>query len=156
MSDDDTSTTRSCSDCKRKNVPVEEFDGFKTCNSCRESAKNRKRDDENSNKKFNYKTLYNSYKSNDPEFSLTLEEFVEMVVGRCTYCGHRDLTRGYNGVDRVDSSMAHIQGNCVTACWTCNRMKGDMDVHDWIRHVARIAHFCNHLLVGHPAHGLAP
>ena len=119
MSDDDTCTTRDCSDCKRKNVPIED-----------------------SNRKFNYKTLYNSYKSNDPEFNLTLDEFVEMATSKCTYCGHRDFTKGYNGVDRVDSSMAHIQGNCVSACWTCNRMKSDMDVHEWIRHIARIVEYC--------------
>jgi hypothetical protein len=142
MSDDDTCTTRDCSDCKRKNVPIGEFGDYKTCNTCRESAKTRKRDDENSNRKFNYKTLYNSYKSNDPEFNLTLDEFVDMATSKCTYCGHRDLSKGYNGVDRVDSSMAHIQGNCVACCWTCNRMKSDMDVHEWIRHMARIVDHC--------------
>jgi len=142
MSDDDTSTTRDCSHCKRKNLPLEEFNGFKTCNTCRENDKNRKRDEEDSSRKFNYKTLYNCYKSSDPEFSLNLNEFVEMIVSKCTYCGYRDLTKGYIGVDRVDSSMAHIEGNCVACCWTCNRMKSDMDVHDWIRHIARIVEHC--------------
>ena len=142
MSDDELCTHRDCSHCKRKNLPIEDFGGFKTCNTCRENDKNRKRDEEDSSKKFNYKTLYNSYKSNDPEFSLSMNDFVEMLVSKCTYCGHRDLTRGYIGIDRVDSSMAHIEGNCVACCWTCNRMKSDMDVHEWIRHIARIVEYC--------------
>ena len=137
MSDDETSTTRYCSDC-RKTKAIEDFGGFKTCNACRDRGKDRKRDDESCNKKFNYRSLYNSYKNDDPDFDLSLEDFVEMVVSKCEYCGYRDLAKGYIGVDRVDSSMPHILGNCVPCCWVCNRMKGDMDVHEWIRHMNRI------------------
>lgn len=44
----------------------------------------------------------------------------------------------YNGMDRIDSSKGHINGNIVPCCWTCNRMKGKMSHQEFIAHIARI------------------
>ena len=44
----------------------------------------------------------------------------------------------YNGVDRINSSDGYIADNCVPCCETCNRMKMDHDLHDFLEHVKKI------------------
>lgn len=73
-------------------------------------------------------------------FELTIEEFRELAVQDCHYCGakpanvyERDTYNGafvYNGLDRVDSNKGYYIGNVVACCWTCNRAKGDMPYDD--------------------------
>ncbi len=130
---------------------------MKTCFTCRESdAKRRKttqptdfesenndQDDEFTGQNYNYKTRYNKYKSGDPEFDISLDDFVAMIVDRCHYCGKRNLYKGFNGIDRVDSSLPHIPGNCVSCCWPCNRMKSTMEVHDFLNQVKYIYEYLN-------------
>ena len=142
-----------CSDCKSSKTPDHFVNGdrvMKTCNKCRESAKERRKsivcsesengdqDDEFIGQNYNYKTRYNRYKADDPEFDLSLDDFVAMIIDYCHYCGKRNLYKGFNGIDRVDSTLPHIPGNCVPCCWTCNRMKGTMDVHDFITQIKYI------------------
>lgn len=45
----------------------------------------------------------------------------------------------YNGIDRIDSSIGYVVGNVQTACWTCNRMKGNMSHEDFLTHIRKIA-----------------
>lgn len=59
------------------------------------------------------------------EVSISVEEFRSIVESRCHYCGdppdgtlHRFL-----GVDRLDSTIGYIPGNCVPSCWPCNLAK---------------------------------
>lgn len=141
-----------CSTCKCNKSPdqfVKEDQTFKTCNKCRERKKpvsgndsdTEEADDEFSGRNFNYKTRYKKYQASDPEFDIPLEDFVLMIVDKCYYCGKRDLARGFNGIDRVDPTLPHIPTNCVPCCWICNRMKSDMDVHQWINHIHRISEY---------------
>jgi 5-methylcytosine-specific restriction endonuclease McrA len=60
------------------------------------------------------------------DMNLQFEAFSGLVTAECHYCGYK--TEGeVNGIDRVDNSIGYQQDNCVTACWTCNRIKHTYD-----------------------------
>jgi len=53
-------------------------------------------------------------------------EAYNLIVSKCSYCGIESgwpTTR--NTIDRKDSSLGYILGNCVSACLTCNHAKRD-------------------------------
>jgi hypothetical protein len=140
-----------CSTCKCNKSPehfVKDDTTFKTCNKCRNrvrskpvadaESENCEQDDEFTGRNYNYKTRYNKYKSDDPDFNIPLDKFVEMIVSLCDYCGIRNLNKGFNGIDRVDSTLPHIIGNCVPACWDCNRRKGASPRKEFLMHIKRI------------------
>jgi hypothetical protein len=80
---------------------------------------------------------YNKYKASADKrghtFLLTQEEFTHLLEGDCTYCGG---TGG--GVDRVDSSVGYELDNCVPCCTTCNLMKLDHNLDDWLTHLEKV------------------
>ena len=81
------------------------------------------------------------------EFSLTRERFAEPLLGDCSYCGTpagdliergNGVTRGLNGIDRVDNSFGYVAGNCVSCCAPCNRFKAAMPVVRFAETVDRL------------------
>lgn len=68
-------------------------------------------------------------------WELSKEEFSTLVYDKCYYCGREPFRstnyRGngnivINGIDRIDNNIGYVYENCVTACWDCNRAKGEM------------------------------
>lgn len=91
--------------------------------------------------------LYASYRHNAKkrgrDFLLTREEFTAVTQQPCLYCGAlpsqqslcnaREHTRyTYNGLDRVDNGKGYTPDNVVPCCKTCNLMKRDLSVTDFI------------------------
>jgi hypothetical protein len=86
-------------------------------------------------------------KKGNKEFSLSDDEFKELILADCFYCGKKPLqvkpgkTNGvviYNGIDRVDSSKGYVKGNVVTCCRQCNIAKREHTVKEfktWIKAV---------------------
>ena len=83
------------------------------------------------------------------EYTLTMEEFDELVIGDCHYCGTETpaTARGqgktsgdfkYTGIDRIDSKKGYVKYNCVSCCWICNNMKGTTNDEDFIKHIEKI------------------
>lgn len=73
-----------------------------------------------------------SAKSRNLEFTLRIEEFTQLAKSNCYYCDSRprqyaDSVR--NGVDRLDSKLGYVNGNVITCCSVCNKMKGTLS-HD--------------------------
>ncbi len=102
--------------------------------------------------------LYSRYrgraKKYDIPFNLTKEEFRVFTKERCFYCGvdpsqsisSLDTGRSryiYNGVDRLDSDKGYSVDNCVSACSTCNYMKLDMSVSEFISSCQNILQYQN-------------
>lgn len=59
--------------------------------------------------------------------TLTYEQFVECVSQPCYYCNFelgRPVVAGC-GIDRLSSKCGYIDGNVVSCCTICNRIKGD-------------------------------
>lgn len=89
--------------------------------------------------------LYNSYKRNCAtlrrrSFKLTFEEFKQLVLGNCHYCGiaaHK-ASRGFNGIDRTNNDKGYVNANCVSSCWPCNLAKGTMSYAAFIAWIDRV------------------
>jgi len=99
-----------------------------------------------------FRVILRTYKSNAKlhgrEFSLTENEFRQIIEQPCFYCGKlpfRDRgdcgIRGhfrYNGIDRVDNSIGYISENCVPCCQHCNQSKLNYSLdefRDWVKSV---------------------
>ena len=64
-----------------------------------------------------------------------------MVEKGCHYCGIIQ-EKGFNGIDRLDSSEGYIISNCVSCCEMCNYMKGCLGPTIFIN---RVEHIMSHL-----------
>lgn len=74
-------------------------------------------------------------------FSLTQEQFREIISSPCAYCGRppanvytKHNCNGsfiYSGVDRVDNSRGYLQDNCVPCCKFCNYAKKGGSVEEF-------------------------
>lgn len=81
------------------------------------------------------------------EFTLTEDQFIDLVKGDCFYCGvsssteiRRVAKRNINmlTVDRVDSSKGYIMENCVTACMQCNTMKLNYSTEQFLNKIKAV------------------
>jgi 5-methylcytosine-specific restriction endonuclease McrA len=97
------------------------------CKECARTSVSRRR---NSNK--------SGARSRGLEYMLTPDQHDALVTGRCVYCGARPDP--FNGIDRVDNERGYVEGNVVTACFDCNRAKGQMTVGEFERWAVRIVY----------------
>ena len=65
-------------------------------------------------------------------FGLTKDQFAAFWQLPCNYCGQEIATIG---IDRVDSSLGYVVGNCVPCCIVCNKIKLDHDVDSMNNHI---------------------
>jgi len=87
---------------------------------------------------FKYYQVYkNSAEVKQLRFEFTKEEFVQIVESPCNYCGIIQ-EKGFNGIDRLDSTIGYIKDNCVSCCAMCNYMKGCLDKNIFIQRVEHI------------------
>jgi len=86
---------------------------------------------------YRYKShLYNAQKRNISN-TITYEQFCNIIFNnKCEYCGEYETKLG---IDRVDNSRGYDIDNIVPACWICNRMKGAMDIDNFIAHIQKIS-----------------
>lgn len=73
-------------------------------------------------------------------FTLPFRLFEDLVTDNCFYCG--EPPDPLNGIDRLDSNLGYDQGNCVTACGTCNIAKNVQSKESFERWILKAA---NHL-----------
>lgn len=74
-------------------------------------------------------------------FDMSEDEFLSISKLPCIYCGEYSDTycgEQFNGVDRIDSSIGYQKDNCVPCCATCNKMKMEYDVNNWINKMIQI------------------
>lgn len=84
------------------------------------------------------------------EFTLTQQEFYNIIVQPCTYC-NRVKTKAvswsrarkyynearpkeefwYTGIDRRDNTKGYITGNSVPCCEICNRAKSNLSLKEF-------------------------
>lgn len=62
-------------------------------------------------------------KNNNRYFSLTFDNFKELIAGKCYYCGISNKI----GIDRKDNQIGYTKENSVSCCWTCNKLKGTLN-----------------------------
>ena len=56
------------------------------------------------------------------DFTITKGDFMNLVILPCHYCGIIQ-PKGFNGVDRIDSTTGYKVDNVVSCCEMCNMMK---------------------------------
>jgi hypothetical protein len=98
-----------------------------------------------------YRQYIRGAKSRKHEFSLSFDEFMNIVNKNCFYCGDLPSTKChamngkssmlFNGIDRINNSIGYIKENCVSCCSICNRAKRDMLLEDWKLWINRITEF---------------
>lgn len=70
---------------------------------------------------------------------LTTMERVSMMASQCYLCGRQPAF----GIDRIDSSKPYSLDNTKPCCATCNYMKKDLALEDFLEHISHIrAHTC--------------
>lgn len=81
-------------------------------------------------------------------FDISKESFIALLSMRCYYCNLEPsniIQEGnkeqffYNGVDRKNNGVGYSEENCVACCGTCNKMKMNMNVEEFIQQVRSIA-----------------
>lgn len=91
-----------------------------------------------------YKSYQNNARNKDRIFELSEEDFMKITSQPCIYCGeYSDTYNGeqFNGIDRIDSNLGYSINNCAPCCATCNRMKMEIDVDDWINKMIQIINY---------------
>lgn len=90
-------------------------------------------------------SVWNYYRRNavsrELEWKLTKEQFVELIMGACHYCGivgrtettqkYKDTLR-HNGVDRLENDKGYTVENSVTACRVCNIAKNVLSAEAFV------------------------
>ena len=86
---------------------------------------------------YHYKNYRLSAESRRLEFPFTKEEFILIVSLPCYYCGIIQ-PKGFNGIDRLDSTIGYNEDNCKSCCEMCNMMKGTTGHNVFIQRVEHI------------------
>lgn len=68
-------------------------------------------------------------------FELSQEQFNDLVMAPCKYCGDKDFPLG---VDRVDNSKGYTLDNCVPCCGMCNKAKSNKPLEYFLAWVSRV------------------
>lgn len=80
------------------------------------------------------------------KFELTIDQVKDIITQPCSYCG-KD-TEALNGIDRVNSSLGYVDGNCVSCCRDCNIAKNSLTKEEFLKLVE--------LIYKHSIEGMSP
>lgn len=111
---------------------------------------------------FIYSNYLYSAKRRGLEFSLTMEEFREIIGRDCYYCGSEPIAKylprhrrlGHyiaNGIDRKDNSIGYIVSNCLPCCKSCNISKNNRTYEEFINWILCAATHLKHYTVTAPS-----
>lgn len=71
-----------------------------------------------------------SAKSKEIDWNISDELALKLIQSECKYC---DKLVTLNGIDRIDSNLPYVETNIVSCCWTCNNMKGEKSVENFLK-----------------------
>ena len=85
------------------------------------------------------------------QFTITREEYGEICVLNCYYCGAvpaneygSNMYNGnymYQGIDRIDNSKGYIKENCRPCCKFCNMAKSTQTEEEFLKRINCIYNF---------------
>ena len=93
--------------------------------------------DRNNNIKYHYTNYKRSAQDKRLDFTIPEEDFMNIVKNPCYYCGILQ-EKGFNGIDRLDSTQYYTKENCVSCCEMCNMMKGSVGPNIFVHRVEHI------------------
>lgn len=90
-----------------------------------------------------YKISYYKYncKARNHSWELSNEQATFLILADCYYCGTPSTEKRTNGIDRLDNDLGYFPANCVSCCSTCNMMKRNASVKDFIGHCRKLVEF---------------
>jgi 5-methylcytosine-specific restriction endonuclease McrA len=99
-----------------------------------QSRHERRKDDHS----YRWSTFKSQARRRGIPFSITELEHFAIALQQCSYCGGKESTSMFNGIDRVDSNSDYSLQNLVPCCKICNVMKGSMGKQQFLEHVNAI------------------
>ena len=69
------------------------------------------------------------------KFLLTKEQFKNIILLPCKYCGEKEKRRG---IDRMDNNKGYTINNSVSCCKMCNYMKKTYTIEEFFTHIKKI------------------
>lgn len=105
-------------------------------------------------KKAYFMSYFRNARKRNLNFSLTQEEFDNLISQNCYYCGMSPQDQSYlskstkkyakfyaSGIDRMDNNLGYTMDNCLPCCTKCNMMKKTMSCDEFLYHVSAIQEF---------------
>lgn len=128
---------KKCIECKKeynRNYYLKNKDKWKSTDKTRE----RKRDyfKTNHGKFIKYKI---KSKERNILFSIEENEFLFYINKNCFYCN----VLGLNGLDRVNNLKNYENGNIVSCCINCNKLKNNLSIENWENYIIRLKEYMN-------------
>lgn len=80
-----------------------------------------------------------SVERREKEWGLERDAYEALRELDCVYCGRPPSVMRGNGIDRVNNGGGYVQGNCVACCMTCNGLKGDRALDEFLTHASLVA-----------------
>ena len=83
-------------------------------------------------------------------YALTREQFKILTSRKCYYCNASPSKSTktanynyfgeyiYNGIDRINNELGYILDNCVSCCYPCNSMKGELTQKEFFEKIQLI------------------
>lgn len=140
-------------DCgTRRILPTTAVTGAKAQKWCGPSCTERLLDDETRVKRRRLLTYKNGARTRNLQWELADDEAWELMQSNCYWCGDPPLVTTFwkrdrrnrtaiwpvNGIDRLESEIGYVTGNCVASCFECNRAKSDLSRRQFLEHVQTI------------------
>jgi hypothetical protein len=75
-------------------------------------------------------------------FSLSKEQFDDIIKNECYICGKPNDDKHQNGIDRVSNETGYTLENSKSCCGECNYMKKDFDLNDMLNKLYEIYNNC--------------
>jgi hypothetical protein len=130
---------------KIERIGIEEYNRLNAENSKKWRDKNPTKVENNKTNNKNSLTIqFSTYKSSalakNLVINITQSEHDDIVKQKCYYCGDMH-ERGFNGIDRRDSTKGYLLDNCVSCCQMCNYMKGSLNFIVFIKRAEHIVSY---------------
>jgi len=82
-----------------------------------------------------YRQLQHRARIKGQETDITINQFREIILSPCYYCGEKEKPRG---IDRVDNNQNYLLKNSVACCKICNFMKKALSKQQFLEHIEKI------------------
>ena len=86
----------------------------------------------------NYGVYERSARDKNIEFAISYEQYVDIVMKPCYYCGIIDSCKGFNGIDRRNQMVGYNIENSASCCSMCNYMKGCLSDIVFVKRIEHI------------------
>ena len=90
-----------------------------------------------------YPRLFKDCKSVD--YDMDKKDCNEIRKNNCYICNKENTGDHQNNINRVNPKITYVKENCQSCCGTCNYLKRDLSLSDFLYHIYRIYLFMNKL-----------